>query len=250
MHRLVELHSNPRHLVFLLNTNKEEEKQMLQTLESRRRRYGLMLPSVITNEVAANERMELYLGGGVLMITARILTVDMLCERVPLAQIGGLIVANAQRVSDVSNVGFILRMFRMQNKKGFIRAVSDDAPSFMRGFSKVEKVMRTLFVRKLLLWPRFHLSVSDALSSSPPLVDEISVPLTSKTAKLQQALLVAVDTCLTELKSACRSVDVSQVDQVSHVPILPICHTPFFPHISGYFFFSALGRELALQVVR
>ena len=67
-----------------------------------------MLPSVLTNEVAANERMELYLGGGVLMITARILTVDMLCERVPLAQIGGLIVADAQRVSDVSNVGFIL----------------------------------------------------------------------------------------------------------------------------------------------
>ena len=52
---------------------------------------------------------------------------------------------------------------------------------------QVEKVMRALFVRKLLLWPRFHLSVSETLSSSPPLVEELSVPLSKKTAKLQQA---------------------------------------------------------------
>ena len=57
-----------------------------------------------------------------LIVTARILTVDMLCERVPIAQIGGLIVTNAHRVSDVSNMGFILRMFRQKNKTDFIKA--------------------------------------------------------------------------------------------------------------------------------
>lgn len=119
--RLIELHATPRHLVFLLNTTKEEERQLLQTFKARRTKPGLMTPALITNECAASERMELYLGGGVLIVTARILTVDMLCERVPIAQIGGLIVANAHRVSDVSNIGFILRMFRQHNKMGFIK---------------------------------------------------------------------------------------------------------------------------------
>ena len=120
--RLVELHATPRHLVFLLNTTQEDERQLLQALDARRTQPDLMTPTVITNECAASERMELYLGGGVLIVTARILTVDMLCERVPIAQIGGLIVTNAHRVSDVSNMGFILRMFRQKNKTDFIKA--------------------------------------------------------------------------------------------------------------------------------
>eukprot|EP00975_Prorocentrum_lima_P053060 11126401-Prorocentrum_lima.AAC.1 len=60
--------------------------------------------------------MERYLFGGVLLVTTRILTVDMLCGRVPIERITGIIVANAHRVTDAANLGFVLRMYRQRNR--------------------------------------------------------------------------------------------------------------------------------------
>ena len=42
---------------------------------------------------------------------------------------------------------------------GFIKAFSDNPQCFSSGFCQVERVMKSLFVRKLFLWPRFHASV-------------------------------------------------------------------------------------------
>ena len=44
-------------------------------------------------------------------------------------------------------------------QKGFIKAFSDSPVSFTAGFCHVERVMKTLFIRKLFLWPRFHANV-------------------------------------------------------------------------------------------
>ncbi len=37
---------------------------------------------------------------------------------------------------------------------GFIKAFTDQSEAVSRGFFKVEKIMKSLFVRKLMLWPR------------------------------------------------------------------------------------------------
>ena len=42
---------------------------------------------------------------------------------------------------------------------GFIKAFSDNAQSFTAGFAQIERVMKTLFVRRLFIWPRFHADV-------------------------------------------------------------------------------------------
>lgn len=46
---------------------------------------------------------------------------------------------------------------------GFIKAFSSSSQSFTYGFTKIERIMKTLFVSKLYLWPRFHLAVKSSL---------------------------------------------------------------------------------------
>ena len=177
LRQLVEQHSAPQHLVFLLNASKEEEELLLHDMTMR----GVaQQPALINNECSAQERIELYLGGGVLLVTARILIVDLLCERVPVEQATGIIVANAHRVSEGGNVAFILRVVRQRNKHAFIKALSDDACSLTNGFSKAEKVMRSLFARKLHVWPRFHMAAAAELDRTQPIVEELSVPLSRR----------------------------------------------------------------------
>lgn len=46
---------------------------------------------------------------------------------------------------------------------GFVKAFSSSPQAFTVGFSHVEHVMKTLFVRTMYLWPRFHATVSASL---------------------------------------------------------------------------------------
>jgi len=139
LRRLVLQCLGPAHLVLLLNTTLEEEELLLHEL----RRAGVddaLLPPTINNEWSAAQRIERYLRGGVLLVTARILVVDMLCERLPTGCVDGVLVANAHRVSESSNVAFALRMFRQRRRTGFVRALSDEPGAIMRGFGRVERV--------------------------------------------------------------------------------------------------------------
>ena len=63
--------------------------------------------------------------------------VDQLNKRIEGKQIAGIIVMNAHRVTDSSQDGFAVRLFRESNKEGFIRAFSDQPVSFTTGFAKV-----------------------------------------------------------------------------------------------------------------
>ena len=46
---------------------------------------------------------------------------------------------------------------------GFVKAFSSSPQAFTVGFSQVEHIMKTLFVRNLYLWPRFHATVTASL---------------------------------------------------------------------------------------
>jgi DNA excision repair protein ERCC-4 len=46
---------------------------------------------------------------------------------------------------------------------GFVKAFSSSPQAFTVGFSQVEHIMKTLFVRSLYLWPRFHATVIASL---------------------------------------------------------------------------------------
>lgn len=63
--------------------------------------------------------------------------VDILNKRILGKQIAGIILMNAHRVTDSSQDGFAVRLFRESNREGFIRAFSDQPTSFTAGFAKV-----------------------------------------------------------------------------------------------------------------
>jgi DNA excision repair protein ERCC-4 len=184
-YQFLSLYSRKDALVFIINMPKHIQSR----LELELRQDGCEVsPRSITTEFAPEERSEEYAAGGCVAITSRILAVDLLTRRAPIPSMSGILVWDAHKVSEISSEAFILRLFRQENKHGFIKGISDSPDSFGGGFFKVEKVkpptclavnfricsalnghalqvMKSIFVPKLFLWPRFHIKVNAALSS-------------------------------------------------------------------------------------
>jgi len=97
----------------------------------------LLMPYDVTNEVSAGSRIELYRSKPCLFVTTRILVVDMLNARIQGQHIAGMVIMNAHRVTDSSGEAFAVRLFRMANKHGFVRAFTDQPTGFASGFNKV-----------------------------------------------------------------------------------------------------------------
>ena len=221
-------------LVFVLNLRDEERSVLLSTLSS----WGTPpeeLPRIITNEAGqSTERSALYARGGVFIVTSRILIVDLLQGTAKARDIEGLLVAHAERVVGEKSVeAFILRIFRSQkyfisvssttkeetdpagNNKcgtrgGFIKAFSDDASSLVSGsFAKVEKVLKSLQVPRLFLYPRFHASVAEELERNPPNVIELHQPLSESMKSIQNYLAASIRSCLRDLRQKSTLVDLS-----------------------------------------
>ncbi|RYG69231.1 hypothetical protein EON64_03255 [archaeon] len=168
--------------------------------------YLLFNMQVINNEVNAQERCEMYQVGGCFFITSRILIVDLLDNKLDASKVAGLLIYNAHRISETSLDSFILRIYRERNRSGFLKAFSEEAEALTGPFLKVERLLRSLYLTKLYLWPRFRLEVARALESCvQSSVIELSVPLTKHMLAIQSAVLVAMNTCMSELKKSCPS---------------------------------------------
>ena len=135
--QFLSLFSRKETLVFIINM----PKPIQHRLELELRQDGCeVAPRCITTEYTPEERSEEYAAGGCIAITSRILAVDLLTHRTPTSSITGFLVWDAHRVSETSSEAFILRLFRQENKTGFIKGLSDSPESFGGGFFKVEKV--------------------------------------------------------------------------------------------------------------
>ncbi|KAM6320049.1 DNA repair endonuclease XPF [Podargus strigoides] len=195
--RFLRLYCEPASLVLVLNTGPAEEEYFIDQLRS----DGVVhLPRRVTNEIANNTRYEFYTQGGVIFATSRILVVDFLTDRIPANLITGILVYKAHRIIESCQEAFILRLYRQKNKEGFIKAFTDNAVAFNTGFCQVERVMRNLFVRKLYLWPRFHIAVNSFLEKHKPEVVEIHVSMTPAMLAIQTSVLDILNACLRELK--------------------------------------------------
>ncbi|KAI8914895.1 hypothetical protein DFJ77DRAFT_463850 [Powellomyces hirtus] len=188
----------------------------------------------INNETTATERQDLYLSGGVLSVTSRILVVDMLNKIVPVNKILGIIVNHAHRVTDTSTEAFILRLYRDDNKEGFIKALSDEPEAFTRGYWKLERSMKTLFLRHVFLWPRFHMTVMNNIEQGKVELHECKVKLTQSMKEIQAALIDCIDQCLAELRRTNPTIDAEELtvenaffrtfDQLLRSQLDPIWH--------------------------
>ncbi|XP_048188551.1 DNA repair endonuclease XPF [Perognathus longimembris pacificus] len=208
LYHFLRLHCHPACLVLVLNTQPAEEEYFIDQLKLEGTEH---LPCRVTNEIASNSRYEVYTRGGVIFATSRILVVDFLTDRIPADLITGILVYRAHRIIESCQEAFILRLFRQKNKRGFIKAFTDNAIAFDTGFCHVERVMRNLFVRKLYLWPRFHVAVNSFLEQHKPEVVEIHVAMTPAMLAIQTAILDILNACLKELKCHNPSLEVEDL---------------------------------------
>lgn len=112
----IKLYSDPSHLVMILNTHESEEQYFIKMLKESKELDLVMPIKITTDTMSLNDRTEAYMKGGCFFVTSRILVVDMLCDRVPIDLISGILVYNAHSVIDSCQETFILRMFRQKNK--------------------------------------------------------------------------------------------------------------------------------------
>ena len=137
------------------------------------------LPSIVNNETPAANRKALYASGGVVFVTSRILVMDLLTQRLNPNLVTGFVLCNAHTLTEHGTEAFILRIYRRKSCGGFVKAFTDDPGALSASFGKLERTLRTLTVRKLFLWPRFHMAVRQQLKKTEPEV-LLFIPLLSR----------------------------------------------------------------------
>lgn len=160
---------------------------------------GLTVVNTDFQSVGSREKM--YAAGGIFSITSRILVVDFLTGLLAPESVTGLVLLHADLVVATSLEAFILRLYRQKNKVGFLKAFSDNPDPFTTGFSPLATMMRNLFLRKVSLWPRFHVTVAQSLEGKKKAeVIELEVPMTDAMKDIQQAIMECVEVSIHELK--------------------------------------------------
>ncbi|KAH8907875.1 DNA repair protein [Coniochaeta sp. PMI_546] len=159
------------------------------------------LTVVNTDFTSVGMREKMYARGGIFSITSRILVVDLLTNLLAPETITGIVVLHADKIIATSLEAFILRIYRQKNKVGFLKAFSDNPDPFTIGFAPLASMMRNLFLRKVSLWPRFHMTVAQSLEGKKKAeVIELEVPMTDAMKEIQNAIMECVEISIHELK--------------------------------------------------
>ncbi|KAG7192321.1 uncharacterized protein KQ657_002040 [Scheffersomyces spartinae] len=161
-----------------------------------------------------HKRKQIYANGGIVVMTARIMAVDLLSGSLDANDITGLLLLHAERVRETSSEAFVVSLFRDKNDWGFIKAISDE-PESITGFTPLATKLKLLRLKHVLLWPRFHVEVSASLNALKVkqllnrqkkelerrrTVTEINTRMSSRMVKIQNAVLACINECLQELK--------------------------------------------------
>nr|XP_033329091.1 DNA repair endonuclease XPF isoform X1 [Megalopta genalis] len=206
---ILRTYIDPGNLVIVLGTTSQDEQYFIDRLK----KFEInQLPRVITAECSSDERSIIYLEGGVLFISGRIFVVDLLKNRVPLNLITGILVYRAHNILNLYQEAFSLRLYRQNNKTGFIKAFTSSALAFTVGYARVERVMKALFVKKLYLWPRFHSLVHNSLGQHKAEVIELHAKITSKMLNIQICLLDLMNYVVKELKRLNKYLDLDELN--------------------------------------
>ncbi|KAJ1299243.1 hypothetical protein BS78_01G517000 [Paspalum vaginatum] len=187
----------------------------------------------VAPDLPAQQRASLYAPGAALFLSPRALAADLLTSRLLPSRVRALLLLSAHRSSDTSSDAFIARLLRQHHLLP-VYAFSDRPHAMVSGFSKAERAMKSLYVRRLHLWPRFHVLAAADLERSPPDVVDVRVPMTPPMRGIQAAVLAAMDACLKELRRT-NKVDVEDLtvdkglfksfDEIVRRQLDPIWHT-------------------------
>ncbi|KAJ5166174.1 DNA repair protein rad16 [Penicillium canariense] len=169
------------------------------------------LKVVNTERATVPMRERIYAEGGILSVTSRILVVDLLSKLLDPEKVTGMIILHADKVLATSLEAFITRIYRQSNKRGFLKAFSDSPEPFTTGFAPLANMLRNLFLRKASLWPRFHVSVAEALEGNRKAeVIELEVPMSAKMREIQNSVLECVEISIGELRKSNTGLDMEE----------------------------------------
>ncbi|CAN6314366.1 unnamed protein product [Urochloa humidicola] len=198
-----------------------------------RRLHGRLQVHDVPPDLPAQQRASLYASGAALFLSPRALAADLLTSRLHPSHVRALLLLSAHRSSDTSSDAFIARLLRQRHLLP-VYAFSDRPHAMVAGFSKAERAMKSLYVRRLHLWPRFHVLAAADLERAPPDVVDVRVPMTPAMRGIQAAVLAAMDACLKELRRT-NKVDVEDLtvdkglfksfDEIVRRQLDPIWHT-------------------------
>lgn len=198
----LQLYSDASVLVLVMNASSADFTYFRSCLAGN----GLPVPKHLTSETPTGERKNLYLQGGVQFVTTRILIADLLCERIPVHLVTGVLVYRAHTTLKSALESFVLRNLRRRNAPDrnaiFIKAFSDSPQSFCESLGALQRACTALRVSNVLFLPRFHqhvVSELDSVLAKPKLV-ELAVTLSPAMKSCQQNVTELIQLCVQELK--------------------------------------------------
>lgn len=207
---LLRVYARPTCLVVVVNASSKDVNGINHDLGT----LGLGHSAVrdVHHEMSAKQRADVYVSSGIVSVTSRILIVDMLSKRIPISRITGVVVLHAEQVSPVSIEAFILRVYRQENKDGFVKAFSDNVEQLANGFHKLQTIMSQLRLRQVDIWPRFHQDIDKDLVKRRADVIELHQPLTPRMVSIQNAIIECLEGTLHEIRLSKLAADMEDFD--------------------------------------
>lgn len=202
MIKIFMAYTEPEHIVFVIGSESDFESHVISYMENLETPVN-RLPRIVTAAVSIAAREKLYREGGVLFISSTILVMDLLVDRVPVENVVGIVICDAHKILESNQDSFILRLYRMRNKDGFIKAFTQTPSALTRGFGTLDRVMRALFINQLFLWPRHDPRICKSLDTrTKPEVIEMRFTLTPLMESIQFAVMDLINMCLKEMKES------------------------------------------------
>ncbi|WFD07905.1 DNA repair protein RAD16 [Malassezia vespertilionis] len=209
-------YANSKNLVLFLNASASE----LAGLNNDLKALGVGHDTIrsIHHEVSGKQRSEAYMEGGILSITTRILIVDMLTKRIPTSLVTGIVVLHAENVTPTSTEAFIIRIYRQENKQGFLLAFSTHVEQLAASALALQTTMAQLRLRNVDIWPRFHQYVDRDLGQNRADVTELHQPPTRAMRMIQAAIVECLEATLGEIRRSKLAVEVDdfQAESMLH----------------------------------
>lgn len=161
------------------------------------------LKVINTDKATVAAREKIYMDGGVVSVTSRILVVDLVSKLLDPETVTGLVVLHAERVVATSVEAFCVRVFRQSNKLGFLKAFCDNPEPLISSYAPLASMMKNLFLRRPSIWPRFHASIAQSLEGKRKAeVIELEVQMSEDMKTIQTAVLECIDASIGELRKA------------------------------------------------
>lgn len=100
-------------------------------------------------------REAVYLAGGALSVTPRVLVVDLLLRKLPAHLVRAVIVCNAHSVTQSSLEAFALELMHRGNAAAETYAVTDRADLLRRSLLSLQRTLQLLHCSEAMLYPRY-----------------------------------------------------------------------------------------------